>query len=109
MSAWAKEKDVKLPIIPSYATNNGHMFYIILKTLEERTRLISYLKDKGVLTVFHYLPLHKSDFYKSKHLGSDLPNANYFSDCLLRLPVYFELTEGEIDRICKYIIEFPHR
>ncbi len=93
----------KLPILPSYATNNAHIFYLICNTMAERTKLISTLKDNGILAVFHYLSLHKSDYYKNKHDGRALPNCDRYADCLLRLPMYGELSISDIDKIVKVI------
>jgi dTDP-4-amino-4,6-dideoxygalactose transaminase len=97
---------LKLPIIPEYATNNAHMFYIICENIKKRTALISYLKNNGILAVFHYLSLHKSPYYKEKHDGRELPNADRYSDCLVRLPMYFELTENQIDRVIQCISSY---
>lgn len=95
-----------LPHLPDYATNNAHMFYIVCKSLEERSELIDYLKSKGVLAVFHYLSLHKSPYYSSKHDGRELPQSNHYEDCLLRLPLFYELTEDEQASICDSILAF---
>lgn len=97
---------IRLPIIPEYATNNAHMFYIVCDSLHERVKLINYLKGKGVLAVFHYLSLHKSPYYKNRHDGRNLPNADRYSDCLLRLPMFYELKVEEIDRIVSCISSF---
>ena len=97
---------IRLPIIPEYATNNAHMFYIVCDSLHERAKLINYLKGKGVLAVFHYLSLHKSPYYKNRHDGRNLPNADRYSDCLLRLPMFYELKVEEIDRIVSCISSF---
>lgn len=90
---------IKLPKIPDYATNNGHMFYIVCRNLEERSNLISHLREHGIHAVFHYLSLHKSEFYKNKHDGRELPNSDYYTNCLIRLPFYFELSSIEIDYV----------
>ena len=95
-----------LPAIPSYATNNAHMFYIVCKNLAERTALIKHLKENEIGAVFHYLSLHKSEYYKQKHNGRELPNADRFTNCLLRLPFYFELTESDQQKVINTIIEF---
>lgn len=97
---------IKLPFIPDYATNNGHVFYLVTKNLNERTELISFLKGKGIQAVFHYLSLHKSPFFSDKHDGRVLPNADKYSDCLVRLPLYYELTFDEIDKISELIHKF---
>lgn len=96
---------VKLPNIPDYATKNGHMFYMVCNSLEERTKLIEKLKSAGVGAVFHYLSLHSSDFYKDKHDGRELPNCDHFSDCLVRLPMFYELEIEDVKRICQIICE----
>ncbi|MBU1368087.1 MAG: dTDP-4-amino-4,6-dideoxygalactose transaminase [Bacteroidetes bacterium] len=95
---------IQLPFIPDYATNNGHMFYLVLESFELRQQLISHLKANGVLAVFHYLPLHLSDYYRDKHDGRSLPNSEYFADRLLRLPLYYELTFEQQ----KFIVELIH-
>lgn len=89
----------RLPDIPEYATNNAHMFYLVCNSLEERSALIKRLKDNDILAVFHYLSLHKSPYYVEKHGGRELPMADMYADCLVRLPMYYELTEGNISSI----------
>lgn len=97
------------PVIPEYATNNAHMYYIVCRSLDERSRLIASLKERGIMAVFHYLSLHKSDFYTS-HFDSrpSLPNCDRFADCLLRLPLYYELSDSEQDRVIESVTEFYH-
>jgi len=92
-----------LPYIPEYATNNAHMFYLICHNLEDRTELILKLKEKGINAVFHYQSLHKSPYYLSKYCGNELPNTDKYSDCLLRLPLYYELNENDVIDIIKSI------
>jgi len=98
--------EIKLPRIPENATNNGHIFYITLGNLEMRSKLIARLKENGILAVFHYLSLHDSAYYKDKHDGRPLPWSDFYSNCLLRLPLYYELSTSEIKKICKVIREF---
>ncbi|WP_233280367.1 dTDP-4-amino-4,6-dideoxygalactose transaminase [Rheinheimera mangrovi] len=97
---------IKLPVTPSYATNNAHMFYIVCASLEVRSSLIQFLKDNEVSSVFHYISLHKSPYYTSLHDGRDLPNCDKFSDCLLRLPMFYDLTNEEVLKICNLIASF---
>jgi dTDP-4-amino-4,6-dideoxygalactose transaminase len=85
----------KTPIIPDFATNNAHMYYVICNSLEQRSALIAHLKSKGIMAVFHYLSLHKSPYFEHKHDGRLLPNCDRFSDCLVRLPLYYELDESQ--------------
>jgi len=93
----------QLPQIPEYATNNAHMFYLVCNSLKERTNIITKLKENGILAVFHYLSLHNSDFYKTKYDGRALPNSDRFSDCLVRLPMFYELEEKMIREIADII------
>jgi dTDP-4-amino-4,6-dideoxygalactose transaminase len=95
-----------LPSLPKGASNNAHMMYLKTATLEERSRLIDYLKQHGIYAVFHYLSLHKSPYYKDKHVGGELPNADMFTDCLVRLPLFYELTEIQVNYICDTIHAF---
>lgn len=96
-----------LPDLPDYATNNAHMFYLVCRSIDERSALIKYLKDNGVGAVFHYLSLHKSDFYRNKcNYIPNLPFSDRFADCLVRLPMFFELTDENIELIIKLIRDF---
>lgn len=95
-----------LPNVPAYATNNAHMFYIVTESLDVRTDLIKYLYTNGIHSVFHYLSLHKSPFYKEKHDGRELFNSDHFTDTLLRLPLFFDLTQDNVDFISKKILNF---
>ena len=95
-----------LPKIPSYATNNAHVFYIVCRNVEERNELLSHLKDKGIGAVFHYLSLHKSEFFKEKHDERELINADRFSDCLVRLPLHLHLTDADVASIVDCIKDF---
>lgn len=94
---------IELPRIPSWATNNGHMFYMVCETLAQRTKLIDGLKRRGVGAVFHYLPLHNSPYYGDRHNGRQLPNAIAFSERLVRLPLYYELSNDEVDFVCEAV------
>ncbi|WP_338589244.1 dTDP-4-amino-4,6-dideoxygalactose transaminase [Shewanella khirikhana] len=91
---------IRLPVTADYSTNNAHMFYLVCTDLEQRTALIQHLKDNGVHAVFHYLSLHTSEFYQDKHVGNALPNSDHFTDTLVRLPLYYELTDEQVDHIC---------
>jgi dTDP-4-amino-4,6-dideoxygalactose transaminase len=99
---WATLNDVKLPHKPFFSTNNAHMFYLILNNLEQRNKFINELKSKNIHSVFHYQGLHKSDFFKNEYVGKDLLNCDKYSDCLVRLPFFFELNNKlVIDEIVK--------
>lgn len=95
---------ISLPNIPPYATNNAHMFYITCESLKVRSELIAWLKQNDVQASFHYLSLHKSDFIKkNEEIEVDLPLADYYTDSLVRLPFYFELSDQEINRVIELI------
>ncbi len=97
---------VGLPTIPPYATNNAHIFYLICNNIDERDALIAYLKKNQVHAVFHYLSLHKSPFYKDKHDGRELKYTDHYSEKLVRLPLFFELTNDEVLHITNTIKAF---
>jgi dTDP-4-amino-4,6-dideoxygalactose transaminase len=106
--AGLKQIDIqlKLPSIPRYASNNAHMFYLTCKSLEQRSALIDYLKNNNIGAVFHYLSLHKSSFYLNKHDKRELFQCDFYSDCLLRLPFYYDLSNIELDKIIDSVKEF---
>ena len=95
-----------LPVLPDYATNNAHMFYLVCKNLEQRTALIKYLKDNGVQAVFHYLSLHSSPYYMDKHNGCALPECDRYADSLVRLPMFYDLKDEQVIDICNTINAF---
>jgi dTDP-4-amino-4,6-dideoxygalactose transaminase len=97
---------ISLPYLPDHATNNAHMFYIILPDIFQRDALIAYLAQAGIMAIFHYVPLHSSKFYSGRHGASDLPRTDYFSERLLRLPMFFELGMNEVNFIIHTIKEY---
>jgi dTDP-4-amino-4,6-dideoxygalactose transaminase len=115
-SLWSRYQDglrplelgghIRLPHIPDYATNNAHMYYILCKDGTIRGALIDFLKSKDIFTVFHYLSLHESPFYAPRHDGRNLPNTDFYSQVLIRLPMYYELTLNEVDSVVEEITNF---
>jgi dTDP-4-amino-4,6-dideoxygalactose transaminase len=98
-----------LPQIPDYATNNAHMFYVVCRNIDERTQLIAYMREHEVYMAFHYLSLHLSDYYKSVEANiPQLPNCDRYADCLVRLPMYFELQDSDIYTVINLIKDFYH-
>jgi dTDP-4-amino-4,6-dideoxygalactose transaminase len=99
---------IRLPYIPGYAIQNAHIFYVVCQSLKERNELILFLKEKAVQSMFHYPGLHTSPLYLSKQEGykTVLENAEQFSDCLLRLPLYAELDDDKINLIIQFIYDF---
>lgn len=96
LSEWANQNNICLPEIPNYATNNAHMYFLVCKNLEQRTSLIQHLKENNIMAVFHYISLHKSPFYKENHDDRMLPETDKFTDCLLRLPLFYELESDSV-------------
>jgi len=99
LATWAKNNNVKLPFQPASSTNNAHMFYMVCESLEQRNKIIQSLKDKGVFSVFHYLSLHKSPFYADKYVGEGLTQSDNYTNRLLRLPLFYELTDENVEHI----------
>ena len=106
LQSLTESNGVGLPTLPDYATNNAHLFYLVCNSEHERSELIQYLKANGVHAVFHYLSLHKSPYFTDKHDGRDLPFADHFSNCLVRLPLFYELTNEEVDHVCQQLQDF---
>jgi dTDP-4-amino-4,6-dideoxygalactose transaminase len=96
LTDWASKKEVELPTIPDYSTNNAHMFYLAMPTKEDRNQFIHYLKEKGINAVFHYQSLHQSSYAKEKGWVGHAPHSDRYSECLVRMPFYFELEASEI-------------
>jgi dTDP-4-amino-4,6-dideoxygalactose transaminase len=98
---------IELPYVPDECEHNAHMFYIKTKDLEERTRLISYLKENEVYAVFHYIPLHNSPAGQKygRFSGEDRYTTKE-SERLLRLPMYYGLTEDDVAYICEKVRAF---
>ncbi|MAD02209.1 MAG: dTDP-4-amino-4,6-dideoxygalactose transaminase [Pseudoalteromonas sp.] len=106
LSALANEGLVQLPDIPEYASNNAHMFYLVCRTPNERNQLIASLKTAGIQAVFHYQSLHKSSFYAARHGDRALPNADKFTDCLVRLPLFYQLSDEQVSFIAQQVLQF---
>lgn len=94
----------QLPKVPDCATNNAHMFYLLFPDLAKRSDFIAKMKARDILTVFHYLPLHSSAYFKDKHDGRELPNCDRYADTLVRLPLYHGLAPDQ-DKVLAAIRE----
>lgn len=107
LAGWADAHQVILPAVPPCCEQSYHMFYLLLPTLAVRQALIAHLKTRGILAVFHYLPLHSSDMGKRfGGLPGDCPVTEQVSDRLLRLPFYNALTEIEQEQVVQALLEF---
>jgi dTDP-4-amino-4,6-dideoxygalactose transaminase len=95
-----------VPSLPGYATNNGHLFSLVLSSLEVRTRFLKFLGEAGVHAVFHYQSLHHSAYFRHLHDGRSLPNSDRYTDCLVRLPLYYELQPSQQSHVIKSIHKF---
>lgn len=103
----AESGKIELPVIPEGCVHNAHMFYIKAKDIQERTALISYLKENGVLSVFHYIPLHTAPAgMKFGRFHGEDKYTTRESERLLRLPMYYGLEPGQVDYICELIQKF---
>jgi dTDP-4-amino-4,6-dideoxygalactose transaminase len=98
---------IRLPVVPPHCSSNYHMFYVLTADLEERTALIAHLRAAGILAVFHYVPLHSSPFAQSFGMPQrHLPNTEELSARLLRLPMYFDLTDREVEEVASVVLDF---
>jgi len=107
LADWAEELHVSMPFVPDHVEQPYHMFYLLLPSLEMRSALIAHLKARGILAVFHYLPLHLSDM--GRQFGGqpgDCPVTEDVSDRLLRLPMYNTLGEDDQARVIEAIYDF---
>jgi dTDP-4-amino-4,6-dideoxygalactose transaminase len=98
---------IELPKIPSYATNNGHIFYIKVKNLDERTKLLNFLRENGIYAVFHYVPLHSSPagLKFGRFFGEDVFTTKE-SERLIRLPLFYSIKDEEINYVVNEIYKF---
>ena len=107
LKEWAEDNHVCLPYVPEYCEQAYHMFYMIMPSLSARQALIAHLKNNGILSVFHYIPLHLSDM--GRHFGGepgDCPITEDISDRLIRLPFYVDLSFSEQDQVIDAICMF---
>ncbi len=101
LTNWAQTNNITLPIVPEYATKNGHMFYLVCESLQQRSNLIEKLKSRDILSVFHYISLHKSPYYKDKHDNRELLETERYTNCLLRLPLFYEVDTEIVIKVIK--------
>lgn len=107
LGEWAEKQGVGLPFVPSHCEQAYHMFYLLLPSLQDRQALIDHLRSRGILAVFHYLPLHLSEY--GKRWGGTTggcPVTEDVSDRLLRLPFFFSLTDSDQAKIIESICSF---
>jgi len=108
LNDWAQARDVQLPQVPGHCEQSYHMFYLLLPTLDLRQRLITYLRERGIYSVFHYLPLHLSEMGQSfGGKRGDCPVTERVSDQLVRLPYHNALTSAEQEQVIDLLQQFP--
>ncbi len=98
-----------LPVLPDYATVNGHIFYLVCRSQEERQSLTEFLKQHGISATFHYQSLHRSSYMQHQVPNTPpahLPNADRYTESLLRLPLFCDLTDEQVDSIADALLEF---
>jgi dTDP-4-amino-4,6-dideoxygalactose transaminase len=100
---------ITLPTIPDNTTVNGQLFYILCNSPHERTELLEFLRSKEIISVFHYLPLHLSPYYKEKYKGKALPISEKISELILRLPLFYPLEKEQQNFVIKCIFEFYNK
>jgi dTDP-4-amino-4,6-dideoxygalactose transaminase len=97
-------RGIGLPCIPDWATNNAHMYYLVMPDLESRSRLIDVLGASHIKAVFHYISLHSSPYFREQHGNRNLPNSDRFTDCLVRLPLYCGMTSEDNERVIDAVL-----
>jgi len=107
LKEWAQNNKVIQPFVPDYCEQSYHMYYLLLPNLDTRQKFIQHLKNNGVHSVFHYVPLHTSEMGKKYgYIEGSLPVTEDISNCLVRLPMYFDLTHKDLEKINQVVIEF---
>ncbi len=107
LRSWAEKYNVRLPVIPEYCAQAYHMFYLLMPDLDLRQKFIAYLRERGIYSVFHYLPLHLSDMGQDfGYQAGDFPVTEKISDQLVRLPFHNALTGADQEMIVEAILEF---
>ncbi|MFM7108742.1 MAG: dTDP-4-amino-4,6-dideoxygalactose transaminase [Planctomycetaceae bacterium] len=107
LADWAARNGIRRPVVPPHCEQAWHMYYLLMPTLEARTRFIAHLRSRGILGVFHYLPLHLSEFARRwGGRAGDCPVAEHASDRLVRLPFYTSLAEADQVRVIEATLEW---
>jgi dTDP-4-amino-4,6-dideoxygalactose transaminase len=108
LRGWAIGNQVQMPVVPKFSSNNAHMYYLVFHSVESRTNFISHMRDADIYPVFHYLSLHKSEFYvnSGNYVYSDCPHSDRYSDTLVRLPLYCDMTDEEQSKVIERCLQF---
>jgi dTDP-4-amino-4,6-dideoxygalactose transaminase len=106
LAALAEKGLATLPVIPDYATNNAHIFYLIAKDHQQQLALLNHMRLNQIQAIFHYLPLHRSPFFTKNHTAKTLTYAERFGKTLVRLPLYCELTQRQVKKVTEAVNQF---
>jgi dTDP-4-amino-4,6-dideoxygalactose transaminase len=106
LALWAAARDVQMPVVPPGAEPPAHIFHLLLPSLDVRQRLIAHLRERGILAVFHYLPLHLSEYGRRFAPGKRCPVTEDVADRLLRLPIFYSLSEAEQGEVIEAVRSF---
>jgi dTDP-4-amino-4,6-dideoxygalactose transaminase len=107
LAGWCAQQGVRQPVVPAHCEQAHHMYYLLLPSLERRTALIAHLKAQGIHAVFHYLPLHLSEFAaRWGGKAGDCPVTEDVSDRLLRLPFFNSITDDQLGRVIEAVLGF---
>jgi dTDP-4-amino-4,6-dideoxygalactose transaminase len=110
LAGWAAGAGVRLPTVPDWCSQSYHLFYLRMPSLERRTALIRHARERGVQCAFHYQPLHLSEMgLRYGGRAGDCPVTEAAADDLVRLPLYFNLTDDQQDRVIDAVTSFPPR
>ena len=106
LSLLQEQGKFSLPDLPNYADHNGHIFYLVCNSGNERNKLLSYLNKNQIQSTFHYLSLYKSEYFKDVYIGDSLPNSDRFTDCIIRLPLHPQLELSKQNKVIDKIISY---
>ena len=109
LSSWAVAEGIQLPWVPPHCDHPAHLFYVIMPTPEDRDMVIAYLRERGISSVFHYLPLHASPMARQWPLRRPCPVAERVSACLVRLPFFTSLDQNAQDRVIEALTMYRSR
>lgn len=96
---------IQRPMVPHGCEHNGHIYYLICNSPDQRSQLIGELKKQNIQASFHYQALHNSPYFRAHHNGKPLPQAERYTDCLVRLPLHYYLSEQDVTRVTNTIFE----
>lgn len=88
------------------AVHNAHLFAIVCRSLEQRNRFLDQAREARIGACFHYVPLHSSPYFRSRYDGPSLSNADRFGDCLVRLPMFNNMTSEQVDKVVEFVLGF---